>query len=138
MELINTLNYTIINDTYNASFDSVYYALQVLTHFKGRKIAILGDILELGEFGLQIHENIGKLIIENHIDILVTVGVLSQKINEKAIKLGFNQENSYHFNSNKETSNFINNIKNNNDVILVKASNSMRFIEIVNDIKGEK
>lgn len=138
MELINTLNYTIINDTYNASFDSVYYALQVLTHFKGRKIAILGDILELGEFGPQIHENIGKLIIENHIDILVTVGVLSQKINEKAIKLGFNPENSYHFNSNKETSNFINNIKNNNDVILVKASNSMRFIEIVNDIKGEK
>lgn len=137
MELINNANYTIINDTYNASFDSVYYALQVLNHFKGRKIAVLGDILELGEYGSEIHANIGKLIIDNKIDILVTVGSLSENINKKALELSFDSKNSYHFTSNKEAITLINNIKKKNDVILVKASNSMKFNQIVNDIKGD-
>lgn len=138
MELINANECTIINDTYNASYDSVYYALQVLSSFKNRKIAVLGDILELGEFGPEIHRNIGKLIIENHIDILITIGSLSKYINIEALKLGFNKENSYHFDSNIAAINLINNIKAKKDTILVKASNSMHFIEIVNNIKGGK
>ncbi len=134
MELINKDNFTIINDTYNASYDSVYYALEVLNSFKGRHIALLGDILELGTFSEEIHRNIGKLIIKNNIDLLITVGKDSKYINEEALNNGYDKNNSYHFNSNKEAIELINNIKKKNDNILVKASNSMNFIEIVSNI----
>lgn len=135
MELINSNNITIIDDTYNASYDSVFYALEVLNSFKDRKIAILGDILELGEFSEEIHLKIGKLIAENNIDILVTVGSNASFINSAAIRNGFEKQNSYHFKSNNEVIKFINNIKEPNDTILVKASNGMHFIEIVEGIK---
>ncbi|MBE6154205.1 MAG: UDP-N-acetylmuramoyl-tripeptide--D-alanyl-D-alanine ligase [Firmicutes bacterium] len=134
MELINN-NYTIINDTYNASYDSIYYALEVLSKFEGRKIAVLGDILELGEFSEEIHRNIGNLIIKNNIDVLITIGESAKYINEEATNNGFNTVNSYHFGSNKEAINFINSIKSGKDNILVKASHGMNFIEIVNGIK---
>lgn len=134
MELI-TKEYTIINDTYNASFDSVYYALEVLGSFKKRKIAVLGDILELGEYGEEIHKNIGEVITKFNIDILITVGSLAKFINEIAIKKGFNKENSYHFDTNKDAIDKIKEIIAKDDTILVKASNSMNFIEIVNAIK---
>lgn len=129
MELINTNDITIINDTYNASYDSMYYALDVLSKFEGRKIAVLGDIKELGDFSEEIHRNIGKLIIANHIDILITVGNYAKYINEEA-----SIKESYNFKSNEEAINLINDIKKKNDNILVKASNSMKFIEIVEKI----
>ena len=135
MELINSNNITIINDTYNASFDSIYYALEVLSFFEGRKIAVLGDIKELGEYSEKIHRDLGKLIIKDNIDILITVGEYSKYINAETIKEGFNSKNSYHFNNNKETAKFINEIKKDGDTILVKASNSMKFKEIVEKIK---
>lgn len=134
MELI-AKDYTIINDTYNASFDSIYYALEVLGSFNTRKIAVLGDVLELGDFGEKIHKSIGELITKFNIDILITVGDLSKFINETAVKNGFNKKNSYHFDANKEAIEKINAILKKDDTILVKASNSMHFIEIVNAIK---
>lgn len=137
MELINDRDITIINDTYNASYDSVYYALEVLKSFKKRKIAILGDILELGEFSKDIHSKIGKLIPKNNIDVLVTVGINAKFINDIAVLNGFNKSSSYHFKSNKEVIDFINNIKEPHDTILIKASNSMHFIEIVEGIKEQ-
>lgn len=135
MELINSNNITIINDTYNASYDSVYYALEVLSTFEGRKIAVLGDIKELGDYSEEIHRNIGKLIISNKIDILITVGELAKYINLEAEKLGLNKDNSYNFDNKIEAVNLINKIKKDGDNYLVKASNSMKFKEIVENIK---
>lgn len=135
MELINKNNMTIINDTYNASFDSIYYALDVLSKFDGRKIAILGDILELGSYAEEIHRKIGKLIIDNKIDILITVGKLANDINLEAESLGYKKENSYHFNTNEEVIKWMNENKKENDIILVKASHGMNFIEIVEKIR---
>lgn len=135
MELINNNDMTIIDDTYNSSYDSVYYSLEVLSSFSNRKIAVLGDILELGSFGPEIHHNIGPLLVKNNIDILITIGDLAKNINESAIKYGFNPHNSLHFDSNIEAINFINNNKQKNDTILVKASHGMNFIEIVINIK---
>lgn len=134
MELINYSNITIINDTYNASYDSVYYALEVLNSFKGRKIAVLGDILELGEFGEEIHRKIGKLIVEHAIDLLITVGDLAQFIHDEALLLGYDQKQTFHFHSNEEAIQFINKNKRKKDTILIKASNGMHFIEIVKGI----
>ncbi len=135
MELINNNDITIINDTYNASYDSVYYALEVLSTFIGRKIAILGDIKELGDYSEKIHRSIGDLIIKNNIDILITIGDFAKYINEEAINLGFKKENSYHFNNKSEAIKLINSIKTPGDNYLIKASNSMKFKEIVEKIK---
>lgn len=133
MEIIKNNNYTIINDTYNSSYDSVYYALEVLRSFPGRTIAVLGDILELGDFAEEIHRNIGKLIIKNNIDILVTVGPNSKFINEETKN---NSKNNYHFEDNTTAIKFINDLKTTNDTILVKASHGMNFIEIVENINN--
>jgi len=135
MELINSNDITIINDTYNASYDSIYYALEVLGFFDGRKIAVLGDIKELGEYSEEIHRNIGKLIVKDNIDILITIGNDSVYINEEALKSGFNKEKTYHFNNKEEAINLINEIKEKGDNYLIKASNSMKFKEIVEKIK---
>ncbi len=134
MELIKCSNYIVIDDSYNASYDSVYYSLAVLKAFHGRKIAVLGDILELGEYGIKIHEDIGHLILENKIDLLITIGDLASNINKIALNDGFNPSNSLHFNSNEEAINYINNNKQKDDVILIKASNGMHFLDIVNNI----
>lgn len=135
MELINNNDIAIINDTYNASYDSVYYALEVLSTFRGRKIAVLGDIKELGDFSEKIHRSIGNLIIKNNIDILITIGDFAKYINEEAIVLGFKKENNYHFNDKSEAIELINSIKKPGDNYLIKASNSMKFKEIVEKIK---
>lgn len=135
MELIVKDDITIINDTYNASYDSIYYALEVLKTFPGRKIAVLGDIGELGEFSSEIHTKIGDLIIENNIDALITLGEYSKKINERAIKLGFNPLNSYHFNTLEEIVNCIKSTKEKGNTYLIKASNSLKFNEIVLALK---
>ena len=131
MEIIKREDLTIINDTYNASYDSVYYALEVLSYFKGRKIAVLGDILELGKWGEQIHRDIGKLIIKYHIDELITVGPLANYINIEATKDGFNESLAHNFATNQEAIKYLNKIKKANDTILVKASHGMNFKEIV-------
>lgn len=137
MEISTHNNITIINDAYNSSYESVYYALEVLKTFPTRKIAILGDILELGEYSTEIHTKIGKLIVPSNIDILITIGENSLKINENALNTGFDTANSYHFSSNKEGIDFINSIKQDGDTILLKASQSMHFSEIVENLKKE-
>lgn len=135
MELINNKGITIINDTYNASYDSVYYALEVLSSFEGRKIAVLGDIKELGDYSEEIHQNIGKLIVVNKIDILITVGEFAKYINIEAEKLGFDKNKSYNFDNKIDAIKLIQELKKENDNYLVKASNSMKFKEIVESMK---
>ena len=134
MEFINVHNYTIIDDSYNASYDSVAYALEVLKNFKERKIFVLGDIFELGEFDKEIHCKIGKLITNYNIDVLVTVGDLSKYVNEEAIRNGFNINNSFHFENNAKAIDYLKKTIINDDIVLIKASHGMNFIEIVNNL----
>ncbi len=134
MNAIKRDNITIIDDSYNANYDSMQYAIKYLGSLNNRKIAVLGDMKELGDYSIKLHKEIGELIHNQKIDILITVGNDSKYINEKAIELGLNKNNSYHFDNNKDAINLINKMKNRNDNILVKASNSMNFKEIVNNI----
>lgn len=72
--------YTIINDCYNANYDSMKSALQYLNRTPGnRKIAVLGDMLELGDFSKKLHEGVGNAVVENKVDILITVGKEAKK-----------------------------------------------------------
>ena len=134
MEILKTKgNATIINDSYNASYESIKAALEYLQSTKAnRKIAVLGDVLELGDFSKQMHENIGKEVIKNNIDILITVGKEAQNINN--IVKDKNVE-EYSFDTNEEAIKKLKEIIKSKDIILVKASNGMHFEEIVDAIK---
>lgn len=66
-------NVRVISDCYNASYDSMKAALEFLGKTNSsKKIAILGDMLELGEFSKELHEKVGEEVIKNNIDILIT------------------------------------------------------------------
>ena len=126
---------TLINDSYNASVDSMKSSLEILKNYQGkRKIAVLGDMLELGTYSKKLHQEVGVSVANNKIDILVTVGTESKLIASKAIECGFDSKNVYTFKENKEASTFL--IANLllKDVVLFKASNGMKFKEIVNEL----
>ena len=136
MEIIkNKSNVTIINDCYNASYESVKAALEYLSSIKAnRKIAVLGDVLELGEFSKQMHQKMGEEVVNNGIDILITVGKEAETIASTVKKC--NVEIKVHsFENNTDASNLLKGLMKENDVILVKASNGMHFEEIVEAIK---
>ena len=129
-------NVTVINDAYNASYDSMKAAIEYLKEIPGnRKIAVLGDMFELGDYGEEIHRKVGTEVFKNKVDILVTVGDLSKNIAEEAKKLGMSEENIKVLNSNKEAAEYLNKILKTNDVVLLKASHGMNFEEIFNEIK---
>ena len=126
-------NITVINDCYNANYDSMKAALEYLGNIKEkRKIAILGDMLELGKYSEELHKNVGKEVLKNKIDILITVGMDAKYIAKAA--QGIKQ--IIVCNSNKEAIEEINKIKQQNDCILLKASNGMNFGEILEGIKN--
>ncbi|MBE6157062.1 MAG: UDP-N-acetylmuramoyl-tripeptide--D-alanyl-D-alanine ligase [Firmicutes bacterium] len=136
MQIENINNITIINDCYNANLDSMSSAINYLGSLKDfRTIAVLGDMLELGDYEEELHRKVGKVIKENNIDILVTIGNASKYIKDEAIKLGYNINNIFSFDNNEEGINKLKNIIKENDAILIKASNGMNFIEIYNGLK---
>ena len=129
LEVIEKDGYRIINDCYNANFDSMKEGIQNLSKYEGRKIAVLGDMLELGDYSEELHRNVGKVVNDNNIDILITVGEEAKYIDEES-----NIE-KYHFDNNEDAIKYIKSIINKGDNILIKASNGMKFIEIVNSLK---
>lgn len=136
MEIIkNSNDITIINDSYNASYESMKVAIEYLSKVEAnKKIAVLGDVLELGEFSKLMHEKIGEEVVKNNIDILVTVGEEAKNTSNKALELGMNKERIYHFNNNDEASDLVKQMAKPGDMVLVKASNGMHFDEIVEKI----
>ena len=123
----------IINDAYNASFESMKASLEILGNYNNsRKIAILGDMFELGEFADDIHRNVGNIVANEKIDILLCTGEKSKYIVESAKKLGIK---CIYVNSKEEIIEKVMEIKTNNDVILIKASNGMKFYEIAENLK---
>ena len=126
MDIFDTDKYKIINDTYNASYDSIMSALEILNSFDTRKVAIIGDILELGSYSEDIHRKIGKNI---KCDLLITIGNESKYINEET-----NVKN-YHFSTKDEFYKESSKILQENDTILVKASRGIELDKVVEYLK---
>lgn len=128
-------NIKVINDSYNASYDSMKAALEVVKNTSAqRKIAILGDMLELGEYAKELHEKVGEEVVKNKIDILITIGDNAKNIANKAKEL--KMENVYMFDGIEEAIEYIKKTIKCGDLILLKASNSMNFSKILNEIKA--
>ncbi len=127
----------IINDAYNSSVESIKASLAYMKHIKAnRRIAVLGDILETGEFAKELHESIGKIVCENTVDILICSGENAKYIVESAKKEGFDEKHIYYFEDKEEIIDALKKIIEPNDVILFKASNGMRFFEIAEKVKS--
>lgn len=129
-------NITVINDAYNASYDSMKAAIEYLQNLPGnRKIAVLGDMFELGEFAEEIHRKVGIEVFTHKIDVLVTVGELAKYIADEVKYLGMPKENVVSFDTNEEAINYLNDNLEKDDVVLLKAAHGMNFVEIYNGIK---
>ena len=135
LEVISENDYTIIDDTYNASLDSVKNSLSLLSKVDGRKVFIFADILEADEFGEKIHQNVADICIENNIDVIICIGALAKTTYNK---LKDNNAICYYFESNEEAIKEIDKIVVKNDTILVKGSHSMNLLEIVNYLRNKK
>ena len=133
-------NTTIIDDTYNSSPKALISALNTLKEIKvsnsAKKIAVLGDMLELGKHSIDEHYKAGKLVADV-CDILLTVGIRSRKIAEGALDGLLSGKNIYQFEDSVEAGKFLQNILKEGDVILIKGSQSMRMERTVEEIMLE-
>lgn len=136
MEIIDGKKSTkIINDSYNANYDSMKAAIEHLsTVSANKKIAILGNMGELGDFTEEMHNKVGEEVYHNKIDILITVGDSAKYIANRAIRLGMSEDKVFVCDTNEEAVKEAKKIMQEGDCILVKASNSMNFKEIVNKL----
>lgn len=124
---------TVIEDCYNASPDSQKAGLNSLTKIaKGRKIAVLGDMLELGDYSETAHRNVGEYVAECKVDMLFTYGVQSQFMADSAKKAGLSSV--FAFTDKTElVKNLLDEIKV-GDTLLFKASRGMKLEEIIEKV----
>ena len=134
--IIKTEKFMILDDCYNASPKSVESSIDTLNKMPGRKVAILGDMLELGEHSDKLHFRVGKYAAKANIDVIVCVGSSSEKTFMGAKMCTDNKV--VHFKDSRECIASLPDLLENGDSILVKASNAMRFSDIVNELKAMK
>ena len=132
-------NSFIVDDTYNSSPFACEFALRTLGEIKWgeRKIAVLGDMLELGRHTVEAHKNIGKIAKENlngNEDALIVVGPRAKAIKEGALEAGFNPENIFEFLNSSEAGNFMKTFIRAGDIALIKGSQGMRMERVVEEI----
>ena len=131
--ILSTENYTIIDDCYNANPTSMKAALDLLSLSTGRKVAIMGDMFELGEDEIKLHRETGEYAVKAGIDVIICVGGLSKASYEGTEEA---KGERYYF---ETLDSFLDNMKDilkKNDTILVKASHSMGFESIVKTLQN--
>ena len=126
-------NSTILDDTYNSSPVAVKKAIEGLSMIEtaGRKIAVLGDMLELGRYSVSEHKKVGKLVYENKINLLLTVGPRARDIAKMALEEGMKEESVYAFDHVSEIADGIHELVKEGDIILFKASQGIRLEKAV-------
>ena len=135
MEKISFNNITIIDDTYNASPSSMQSGLISIDEIKDkRKIAVLADILELGDYAKEIHLKMGKVFKELKYDVLIAYGENMKYLIENAKNY---IKEVYYCKDSTEAEKKVREIMRENDVIYFKGSNSMFVNKIVDDLKKD-
>jgi len=128
----------IIDDTYNSAPASAEAALDILAKIpKSYKIAILGDMLELGEKSVEEHEKIGKLAADIGIQKLITIGPGGKTIAAAAIAGGLDSDHVVSFESSTESLRAIQNMLVPDSAVLIKGSQGMRMEKITKEIMAE-
>lgn len=126
----------LIDDCYNANPVSMKAAIDLLGLGLGRKVAVLGDMFELGELETQMHGEIGRYAAENGVDCLICAGERSKHMYEEAKLSGISE--AHWFADRDEMMGQIGDLLKKGDSVLVKASNSMGFAEVVKMLEVKK
>lgn len=131
--LIETGRYTIIDDCYNANPASMRASLDVLSCADTRKVAIMGDMFELGPTEKEMHYEIGKYAVEKGIDVVICIGGLTAETARGAEEAVSSEKHAevHHYNTKDEFFAEKDSVLKEGDTILVKASHGMEFPEIV-------
>ena len=124
---------TVIDDAYNANPDSMRAALRVVKALEtpGKRIAVLGDMGELGSYAVDMHRDVGKFAAHCGIDVLVCVGEHAQFIAEAAQSEGFPRASLHTATCAQQALDLLKPLISAHDVVLVKASHSMHLETIV-------
>ncbi len=142
MNLIKGIKHTlIIDDTYNASPQSTNSALEFIRKIdlgeKGRKWAILGDMMELGSYTEKGHLLVGKEVFESGFDILVVVGERALDIARAAREAGMRKEDIFNFDASPEAGRFVQERMEEGDLLFIKGSQKVRMEKIVKEIMAD-
>jgi len=139
MELVSIDNIRIINDSYNANPVSMEKALETLKNMKtfGRKIAVLGDMLELGYREMDFHLELGRKVAQSGVNLLITIGQLARFIGEGAREAGLRSSDILNLKNNSEVSLYLLENLKEGDLVLVKGSRKMKTEEIVFSLKSQ-
>ena len=129
---------TVIDDTYNSSPAAVHEALAVMAelHTEGRKIAVLGDMLELGQYSVEEHKKVGQHVAET-ISILFVVGIRARDIARSALEHGMDENKIFQYEDSARAGKELELMLEEGDIILVKGSQSMRMEKAVLEIMAE-
>lgn len=131
--VVNVGGITSIEDCYNASPDSMRAGLSTLSGIKGdKKIAVLSDMLELGDYSADAHREVGRMAAENKIDYLLCVGNDAKYIVDGAKKNGL--ENAFLFDSKSALADKLFEITEKGDAVLFKASRGMKLEDVISEI----
>ncbi|MCR4434566.1 MAG: UDP-N-acetylmuramoyl-tripeptide--D-alanyl-D-alanine ligase [Clostridiales bacterium] len=133
LNIVNCGKIKIINDTYNASPQSMEAAISVLKDLggKSRTIAVLGDMLEMGDWAYKAHLDVGRFAVSKEVNYIVTVGQHGKNIAEGAMEAGASKSNVFFFENNDEAVQFLQGFVKDGDVILVKGSRGMKMEQVV-------
>ena len=128
----------IIDDTYNSSPIALESALVTLSELRGfsRKVAVLGDMLELGRHSVSAHEAAGNQAAKTA-DILITVGIRARGIAEAALNSGMSEKNILQYEDSVTAGRELQNLIQPGDVILIKGSQGIRMERAVADIMAQ-
>ncbi|HOQ06188.1 MAG TPA: UDP-N-acetylmuramoyl-tripeptide--D-alanyl-D-alanine ligase [Clostridiales bacterium] len=135
LNILKSNGLTVINDAYNASPQSVKAAIDVLNEIEAeRRIAVLGDMLELGSWSTVAHKETGAYVAGSRTDMIITVGQAAAHIAEGAMEAGFPGSGIVVLANNGEAIRYLQDIIREGDAILVKGSRGMMMEEIVNSL----
>jgi UDP-N-acetylmuramoyl-tripeptide--D-alanyl-D-alanine ligase len=130
-KIYETKGIRVIADCYNAAPESMQAALKVLSQWEGRRIAVLGDMLELGCLTETAHRKVGKIAYEYGADLLFLQGNSSIYTEEGAVEAGFQREKVFHFQDSEALAASLKEQLLPGDTVLFKASRNMKFEEII-------
>jgi UDP-N-acetylmuramoyl-tripeptide--D-alanyl-D-alanine ligase len=139
MRLLSGIKDTlIIDDSYNSSPEAARRALQTLKELKGvkRRIAVLGDMLELGQYSIDAHKEIGAAAAEAA-DVLITVGVRARGFAAGALSAGMDEKNIFQYDESLRAGRELQNMLEEGDVVLIKGSQSIRTERVAEEIMAE-
>ena len=134
MEIKSVSGKTLIEDFYNANPDSLRASIETFRQMQGeRKVAVLADMLELGEISEKEHMNAGIQASEIF-DVIICIGNDAKYIGKGAIENGFDKGRVYYFANNEEAVSEINSILRPGDAVLMKGSRGMKLEEVAESI----